>query len=107
MQARSAMWPMKETRESGGAQIVAMTLVPNGRLLMRPSAFASMRLRTVVSWYRKAKKTIAQAPKAARCHFLGLRQANRQSPKTAVIAVRREASSPIQPPEIEGRRFSG
>src|SRR5208282_5936554 len=70
-------------------------------------ALDSIRFKMSVSWYKKAKKTIAQTPKPARCHFLGFRQPSRQRPKTAVIAVNREASNPIQPPEIEGRKFSG
>src|SRR6266436_934191 len=107
MHARSAMCPTKETREPGGAQMVAITLVPKGRRLTRRSAVNSIRFKTSVSLYKKAKKTIAHAPKPARCHFLGFRQPIRQRPKMAVIAVRREASRPIQAPVIDGRKFSG
>src|SRR5580765_4721859 len=98
---------MKETRESSGDQIVSITLDPNGRRLTRRSAAVSMWSKTSVSWYKKAKKTIEHAPKPAKCHFLGFRQLIRQSPNMAVMAVRREARRPIQPPVIEGRRFSG
>src|SRR5580658_2634493 len=107
MQARSTRWPMKETRESGGAQTVPITLVPNGNRATKRSAADSMRFKTSVSWYKKLKKTMAHAPKPTRCHFLDFRQPITQSPKMAVIAVRREASSPIQPPVIDGRKFSG
>src|SRR5580704_10985745 len=98
---------MKETREPGGAQMVAITLVPNGKLLTRRWASDSIRFSASVSWYKKAKKTIAQAPKPARCHFLGVRPPSRHSPKIAVMVVKREASSPIQPPVRDGRKFSG
>src|SRR5208282_3198581 len=106
-QARSTMCPIKETRESGGAQIVGITRVPNGRRLTRRSALDSMRFKASASWYKKTKKTIAQALNPANCHFLGFKQLIRQSPKMAVMAVRREARRPIQPPVIDGRRFSG
>src|SRR5277367_5736851 len=107
MQARSTMWPIKETRESGGAQTVAITRVPNGSPPTICSALDSMRFKSSVSVYKKVKKKIAHVPKPASCHLLGFREPIRQSPNMAVIAVSREASNPIQPPEIDGRRFSG
>src|ERR1700721_2622404 len=107
MHARSTMWPIKETRESGGAQTVAITRVPNGSPLTICSALDSMRFKSSVSVYKKVKKKSAHAPKPARCHFLGFRQPIRHSPNMAVIAVSREASNQIHPPEIDGRKFSG
>src|SRR5579859_363217 len=98
---------MKDTRESSGDQIVSITLVPKGSWPTRRSAADSIRFKTKVSWYKKAKKTIAQAPKPARCHLRGLMQLIRQSPNMAVMDVKREASNPIQPPVMEGRKFSG
>src|SRR6266850_5842114 len=107
MHARSTAWPTNDIREPGGAQTVAITRVPGGRLLTSCSALASTRLIQPVSWYRNAKKTIAHAPNPARCHFRGLSDPRTHNPKMADIVVSRDPSSPIHPPSIDGRKFSG
>src|SRR5712664_2892027 len=107
MQARSTAWPTNDIREPGGAQTVAITRVPGGRLPTSGSALASSRLIQPVSWYRNAKKTIAHALNPARCHFRGLSKPSTHNPNIADIVVSREPSSPIHPPSGEGRKFSG
>src|ERR1700687_325547 len=107
MHARSTTWPMNETRDPGGAHTVGMSLVPAGRACTSASAFASSRLSQCVSCYKNPKKTRAQAPEPAACHFLGLRKPRKQRPKIAEITVSREPSKPIQPESKENRKFSG
>src|SRR6266850_6332667 len=107
MHARSTAWPTNDIREPGGAHTVAMTRVPGGRLPTSRSALASSRLIQPVSWYRNAKKTIAHAVNPARCHFRGLSNPSTHNPKIAEINVSRDPSSPIHPPSVDGRKFSG
>src|SRR6267142_624950 len=107
MHARSTAWPTNAIREPGGAQTVAITRVPGGRLPTSCSALASSRLIQPVSWYRNVKKTIAHALNPARCHFRSLTNPSTHNPNIADIVVSREPSSPIHPPSGEGRKFSG
>src|SRR5204862_7941060 len=75
--------------------------------LTNTSECSSSRLSHDVSWYRNTKKTPAQIPNPAKCHFRGLMPPSRQRPKMAEIVVSRDASNPIHPPSGDGRKFSG
>src|SRR6267143_1356000 len=107
MQARSTAWVINAIRDSAGARMVTITLVPGDKSATNFSAFPSSRFTHPVSWYRNAKKTKAQKPKPARCHLRGFSLPRTQRPKIAEMVVSLEPSKPIQPPCREGRRFSG
>ena len=94
----------KGTRESGGAQTVAMTRVPKGSgyNLLGAGSHAAQ-----VECVRVQESEEENRACAETCEMLlpRFQTAHQAESNMAVIAVSREASNPIQPPEIEGRNF--